>query len=287
MKVSFWGVRGSIPTTRRDCLGYGGNTSCIEVSREGGRSLVLDCGTGARDLGERLVEQQVSEVDVLLSHLHIDHLMALPFFAPAHDPRVRLSITVPAFSADEALEKLTRYLGGPLHPVRLDYMASEVRIDATRPGEVLDRAGFEVRSCALNHPGGSLSYRVSADGRSFAYVTDTAPLAPHGTGLSGGEAPTPAEQRLIEHVRDADLVVFDTMFSRDEYLERMSWGHAYPEYALQICEAAGVKRLGLFHHLPTATDDRLDALGEYWKQQDTPVEVFVSREGLTLDLGHP
>ena len=285
MNVTFWGVRGSIPTPDIDHMRWGGNTSCLEVSVPGEPPLILDCGTGVRRLGERIAQAGGTRADILLSHVHIDHVVGLPFFAPLHVPDVSVTVTVPAFSDEEASDKITRYLNGTLHPLRLCDLSCNLAIAGMRPGETFKRAGFDVTACALNHPGGSLAYRIERGGRSFCYVTDTAPLAPYGEGIAAGKDMTPGEERVSAFLDGADFVVFDTMFSESEYVERMTWGHAYPEYAVALCAASNVKTLCLFHHLPAADDTRMDALARHWQSVPGPLRVVVAREGETVEVG--
>ena len=143
---------------------------------------------------------------------------------------------------------------------------------------------------ALNHPGGALGYRISRRdpgkaGVSLAYMTDTAPFARPGEGVAADQPPTAAEARIVTFLSGCDTVLYDTMYDYPEYLEKMTWGHSYPEYAVALCRAAGVKRLVLFHHLPDASDDYLDALEARWSSHEEPT-VVVAKEGSTVGLPH-
>ncbi|MCB9676007.1 MAG: MBL fold metallo-hydrolase [Alphaproteobacteria bacterium] len=251
-----------------------------------GPPLVLDCGTGARALGFKLVGQPVREMDLLFSHFHMDHVFGFPFFIPIYTPGYNVRISIPAFSEDEARQKLGRYLNGVYHPTRLRELPANVEFIPIRPGKAYRRGVFDVKGLQLNHPGGSVGYRIEADGQSFAYITDTAPFARPGEGVDAGEPPTAAESRVIEFLRDCDMVVYDTMFDHDEYLEKMTWGHSYPEYADALCRAAGVKTLVLFHHLPDASDEMMDALEAKWAGASNPA-VIVAREGATVEVQQP
>jgi phosphoribosyl 1,2-cyclic phosphodiesterase len=276
--VTFWGVRGSIPTPGELTQRWGGNSSCIEVRQDGLPPLVLDCGTGARRLGMKLIAEPARELYLLFTHLHMDHVFGLPFFIPIYAPGYQVHIAVPAFSDEEAREKLGRYMNGVYHPTRIGDLPSQVSFRAVRPSRPFDAGGFSVTGVQLNHPGGSVGYRVEHDGRSVAYMTDTAPFAKPGEGVAADEAPTKAEQRIIDFLRDAKLVIYDTMFEFSEYLEKMTWGHSYPEYAVALCRAAGVETLVLFHHLPDASDEHLDQLEARWAGHSSP-RVIVAREG--------
>ena len=283
MKVRFWGVRGSIPvpgiTTRR----YGGNTSCLEVIDKEGGPLILDCGTGARSLGRDLVLRQEREVEILFTHFHMDHLFGFPFFGPIFSPNCKVNVAVPAYSGVDAQDKLGRYLNGIYHPLRIHEIAARLCFQGVRPGRPFERGSFEISGVSLNHPGGSCGYRITSGGRTVVYLTDTAPLARPDEGLCAGKAPPPPERRVLEAMAGADLVIMDTMFSWDEYLEKMTWGHAYPEYAVKMGVEAGARRICLFHHAPDSTDDQLDELAARWADHDGP-PVFLAREGMTVDL---
>lgn len=282
MKVRFWGVRGSIPTPGAHTARWGGNSSCVEVTHDDA-VLVLDCGTGARNLGRDLFSRNTRELDLLFTHFHMDHLFGFPFFGPLYAPHFKVRVSVPAFSEEEARQRLARFANGIYHPVRVRELPGELTFHPITPGRTFQRGPFDVLGVRLNHPGGSVGYRVEVDGQVMLYVSDTAPLARLGEGAAAGATPPAAERRLLEAMQDADVVVFDTMFSFDEYLEKMTWGHAYPEYAVQLCELANVKHLVLFHHAPDASDDELDALAEKWAAHQS-LRVTLAREGGVVDL---
>lgn len=244
---------------------------------------MLDAGTGARALGRDLFSRATREIDVLFTHFHMDHVFGFPFFGPVYAPGYQVRVNVPAFSAEEARERLARYSNGVYHPVRLRELPADVTFAAVQPGRMFERGPFRITGIRLNHPGGSVGYRIEAGDDVFVYVTDTAPLARPGEGAAAGQAPSTTEQALLDALQDADLVAFDTMFSFDEYLEKMTWGHSYPEYAVALSKLADVKHLVLFHHAPDATDDDLDDLAAAWEPHRSP-RVTLAREGDVLDL---
>ncbi len=278
LEIRFWGVRGSIPTPGEHTRRWGGNTSCLEIRENGAPPIVLDCGTGARELGRKLLSEPGRELFLLFSHFHMDHVYGFPFFLPIYTPGYRIHVTVPAYSADEAREKIARYLNGVYHPTRLRELPSQVDFEAVRPGPAFQCGPFEVKALALNHPGGSLGYRIEVGGKSMAYLTDTAPFARPGEGVAAGQQEIPRESKVLAFLKDCDVVVYDTMFDEHEYLEKMTWGHSYPEYAASICRAAGVKHLVLFHHAPERTDEEVDARAEKWSSYEG-MRVTCAKEG--------
>jgi len=239
-------------------------------------------GTGARGLGKLLLEQGEKEVFVLLSHTHMDHLYALPFFAPVFDAGCRVHIGVPAASAEDAFERISNYLNGVFHPLRMDDLAG-VQFHGLPAGASFDVGPYSVQTLRLVHPGGVLGFRASFGGRSVCYVTDTGPLAPLGEGIMAGDEPTSMEADFLELIGGADLLVMDATFEAEEYASKVSWGHSYPEYAVEVARLAGVHKVALFHHSPDATDDMLDAVSAKWSSFTEP-EVIVAKEGLSVSL---
>jgi len=283
VKVSFWGVRGSIPVPGKDMLRYGGDTACVEVSVPGAPSLVLDCGTGARRLGMEMLGRTCREMYLAFTHFHIDHVLGFPFFDPIFAPSFELGLVLPCYRPEEARALLSQFLNGVFHPLRVPDVPAKMNLTSMFPTRAASCPPYELRAVAMNHPGGACGYRVEHGGKALAYFTDTAPFAKPDEGVMVGQEPTPAEARIIEAMEGADLLIFDTMFSREAYLEKMSWGHAYPEYAAALARAAGVPELYLFHHAPNATDDVLDEVARRWADSSDPV-VRLAREGGIVDL---
>jgi len=262
---------------------YGGHTACVHVSAPGAPTMVFDCGTGARGLGRELLEQGVEDITILFSHTHMDHLFALPYFDPILTPRCSVTLAVPATSNIGARNKINRYLNGVFHPLREDDLGAKVQFQAVEPDSVFRQGPWSVRTLRLVHPGGTLGYRLSLEDRSVCYLTDTGPLAAPGEGVVVGEEPEPREEELLALLKDADLLIMDAMFTKEEYLEKMTWGHCYPEYVVAVAKAAGVKRVALFHHNPDASDADMDEIAARWAGHTSPT-VFPAQEGMVVDL---
>jgi phosphoribosyl 1,2-cyclic phosphodiesterase len=272
--VRFWGVRGTVPCPGAGTLRYGGNTSCVEV-RRGGDRLILDGGTGLRNLGKALqAEARPVSTHLLFSHTHFDHIAGLPFFQPAYDGRNRLELwnghlRRQGHRLEEVLHTL---LQSPFFPVPLGIMHACLAFHDFEAGDVLRPFdGLEIRTGPLNHPGGATGYRLASGGRTVCYVTDTEHRE--------GEGPDPDVLRLIE---GADLVIYDATYTDEEYGRYRGWGHSTWQEGVRLCEAAGARRLVTFHHDPEHTDDCLDRIGD--ALDAALAGSLVAREGLEIRL---
>ena len=248
---------------------HGGNTSCVEV-RCGESVLVLDAGSGLRALGSALVAEGCREVDLFLSHSHVDHVLGLPFFAYAFQPGNRLRIWSGHQGEGGTTEGAVRHLmSSPLFPVSPDIFAADVSFHDFRAGEALQPTpGVAIRTAPLRHPDGATGYRIEHGGRAVCYVTDTE----HEPG-----APDANVTGLIE---GADVVIYDAMFCDDELARHRGWGHSTWEEGARLCRAAGVGTYVIFHHSPERDDEALARI-EAAARQQLPGSV-AAREGLTL-----
>ncbi len=273
VRIRFWGTRGSIPTPGQRTVRYGGNTACVEVRAADGSLLVLDAGTGLRELGLSLNGAGPLEMELLLSHLHWDHIQGIPFFRPAYDPTTRIRIHGPA-QQRPLHDMLGVGMDDPFFPVNLDGIPAQLVIDDLASDGQVRLGAFDVRATKVFHPAPCLAYRVEADGRALVYATDTEDP------FSGRENP------VIALATGADTLVHDA-----QYLERdfkPTWGHSTIDTAVDVALRAGVRRLVLYHHDPDRTDDALDLIGvEAQKrahESDPGLEVVVAKEGLALEV---
>ena len=267
--VRFWGVRGSIASPGPDTVRYGGNTPCVEL-RCGEALLVLDAGTGLRPLGEALARQGAVDLDLLLTHSHLDHICGLPFFAPAFDPNSCVRLWAGHLTPDHGLRSVLRgMMSAPLFPVPVEVFTADCSFRDFQGGETLAlKPGVTVRTARLNHPDGAVGYRVEFAGRSVCYVTDTEHPA---TGRDPG---------VLALVRGADLLIYDSTYSDAEYPARVGWGHSTWQECVRLAEEAGVGRAVIFHHDPSRTDAQLDAIAV--AAEAMRPGTLVAREGMVL-----
>ena len=271
LTVRFWGVRGSIACPSPAYVGFGGNTSCVEV-RAGGRILILDAGTGVRPLGKLLQREGVREADVLFSHTHWDHVNGFPFFAPAFHPDHAFRVFAGHLAEEGGIrEAIAGHMHEPMFPVPLDVMKARLSFTDFRAGEILDLGpGVRARTAPLNHPNGATAYRIEHGGRSVCYVTDTE------------HVPGRPDENVLGLIAGADLVIYDSTYTDAELPARAGWGHSTWQEGLRLVRRSGARRLVVFHHDPDHDDEVMAGIErELAAESDGGI---VAREGLELEL---
>jgi phosphoribosyl 1,2-cyclic phosphodiesterase len=271
--VRFWGVRGSVACSAPDIIRYGGNTSTLEIWC-GDQLLIFDAGTGLRYLGNTLITRKGLKAKLFLTHTHFDHVCGMPFFKPAFVPSNEFEIWAGHLLPKHTIRyALTELMMAPLFPVPLEIFQCKLSFHDFKAGETLrPYPDVEVQTSPLNHPNGATGYRVNYKGRSICYLTDT-------EHRQGG-----IDQAIIGLIRGADLVVYDGMYTDDEYKNRVGWGHSTWQEGARLCEAANVGQYCVFHHDPDHNDDFMD---EVARQVATlrPGSI-VAKEGMVLRPGN-
>jgi phosphoribosyl 1,2-cyclic phosphodiesterase len=273
-EIRSWGVRGSIASPGRMTAGVGGNTSSVEV-RCGDTRILLDAGTGLRELGDALLAEGPVDATLLLSHLHWDHIQGLPFFVPLYLPSTRLRICGPRGDGGSLGDVLAQQMGSPCFPVAFQDLPSRVETRELREGERLRVGCAEVTVAKLNHPGGVLGYRIESDGISMVYATDT-------------EHYRCVDPKLRNLARDADVLVYDAQYTPKEYRgddgpAKVGWGHSTWESGVELARAANVRQLVLFHHDPKRGDHAVEEIEA--RARALFVNTRAAREGMALELG--
>ena len=278
MHARFWGTRGSLAAPGPDTIRYGGNTSCIEVRPSDGSLVILDSGTGIRALGISLNGSIPKRIDILLSHLHLDHLEGLGFFAPLWDPSTELHIWGPPSPTRSLSDRIAQYLSPPLFPVRLAEIPAQLELhDAPEEGWTLGSATVSARP--IIHQGPTVGYRIEEDGKALAYLTD------HEPALAADLTSVPAEWVSGYAIAaGADVLIHDCQYTEAEYPDRAGFGHSSTQHVASFAKIAGARRLILFHHDPNHTDQELELLCDQVRQLWDGGTVELAREGEVIDL---
>jgi phosphoribosyl 1,2-cyclic phosphodiesterase/CheY-like chemotaxis protein len=297
--LRFWGVRGSIPTPGPSTVVYGGNTSCVEF-RGDGELIILDAGTGIRPLGAQLASEfkgRPLDLTLLISHTHWDHIQGFPFFAPSYNPKNQIRVLAYE-GAQRGLEAtLASQMESPYFPISMQEMPGNITVHELKDmsfqlGKVRIEATF------LNHPGVCAGYRLYSSDGSIAYLPDHEPFQrfkAHVAGKNGADGEQTqlfakqCDEKLIEFIRGADVVVLDSQYEEHEYSQHVGWGHSCVDDSVALAASAQVKRLILFHHDPNHDDaqiarmvSRAQGLAD---QLGSKMQVDAAREGLEISIG--
>ena len=283
MRVELLGVRGSVPVPGESTARYGGNTACVRTTLSDGTTLILDAGTGIRALD---VRPESGEIHILVTHLHLDHIQGLLFFAPFFDSEAEIVVWGPPPETPPLRDMLARYLSSPLSPIEIRELPARVSFRAF-PLEGCSIGSATVQAARVLHRGVTLGYRIDDGAASVCYLPDHEPAL--------GKPLASAEDQWISGLalaRDASLLIHDGQFSDEAYSAHVGWGHSSVSDALLFALRAEADRVLLFHHDPAHADDRLDALGEwaaeYWGScGGGPGAVALAQEGRTLDVPGP
>lgn len=268
--VRFWGVRGSIATSDADTARYGGNTSSLEI-RCGERCVLLDGGTGLRYVGNELMsEGKPIDADLFLTHTHFDHVAGIPFFTPFFVPgnkfRIRAGHLLPEMTIQQVLQEL---MMAPLFPVPPEIFQADIEYKDFECGASIDLGDdIVIRTAPLNHPNGATGYRIEYNGRAICYITDTE------------HVPGELDQNILGLIQDADIVVYDSMFTEEEFTSRVGWGHSTWEAGADLCDAGNVGTFVVFHHDPDHNDEFMDGVAKAAAERRPG--TIVAREGMVL-----
>jgi phosphoribosyl 1,2-cyclic phosphodiesterase len=249
LTARIWGARGSLPACSGQASSFGCATPCIEV-RCGGRTFVLDAGSGIFPLGQELLAGDARQVDLLFTHCHYDHIEGLPFFRPLHSrdwtARIWSGHLAGRMSTEEMIEE---YMRQPYFPVGPNCFTADLRFEDFAAGDVIAAGdGVTIRTIGLNHPGGAVGYRFDYRGRSFCLITDTE------------HVPGKLDETIVSFIAGADVVVYDSAYSDEEFKAYLGYGHSTWQEGARLCDAAGAGQLIAFHHQPEKTDAVLESV---------------------------
>lgn len=283
MRATYFGVRGSCPCSSDQHRRYGGNTSCVLVEVDGEPPLIIDLGTGLRALGNHLqapleVIDTPLQATVLLTHLHYDHILGLPFFSPLRHPDSVLDMYGPSQEATTLHDQLDALVRPPYFPIRLGDFGGKLRFHDLDGSDDFTIGGIKVKARSIPHRGHTLGFRLEAEGRVLAYVSDHQAPADLRT----------VDRNVLELCDGADLVLHDAQYTEEEFRTASDWGHSTANFAVRVARASGASRLSLFHHDPAHTDREIDQMllaAQQMASEPPMVEVTAAAEGTSIDLG--
>lgn len=298
--VRFWGVRGSIPSPGKETSGYGGNTSCVEV-RVGDQIIILDAGSGIRRLGQSLMKEVSDrglQVTMLITHTHWDHIQGFPFFVPAYHPRVNIRILGCEGAVHGLRGALFEQMQTAFFPVGLNQMATHLTFEEMDDMQFDLGSSVKVRTMFANHPGICLGYRLSTPNGDIVYLPDHEAYercelerqkAEKDNSFTGLEYARLQDEKVVEFLRGAEVVIADSQYDAIEYPSRRGWGHTCADDTVQLAARAGAKRVYLFHHDPDHDDEKIETMVASAQEAaagiDSTIKVSAAREGETITLG--
>jgi phosphoribosyl 1,2-cyclic phosphodiesterase len=280
VRARVWGCRGSLAAPGPETVRYGGNTSCVEIRLSDDRLIVIDAGTGVRGLGVAMGRNRPDRIDLLLTHLHLDHIEGLGFFTPIWDPSCEIHIWGPASPLHTLKEDIARYFSPPLFPVHLDDIPSDLHFhDSTDTDWELGTA--KITAERVTHPGPTVGYRVEENGKVLTYISDHEPAL----GVDLGTA-SPDWISGYSLAQGADVLLHDAQYTEEEYPERVGWGHSSIHHTVTFALIAKVRRLLMFHHDPLHSDAQLEAMlvqaRDFWGEERDGLEL--SFEGMEIEV---
>jgi len=279
MKIKFWGTRGSIPVSGREFLKYGGSTTCLEIIDKNNDSIIVDCGTGVKDLGKEFIKKNINKIFIVFTHQHWDHILGFPFFAPIYDDKNEIIITGCSYTTDDVRAIVSKIMQPPGFPVKFEEIDAKFKFMAMEKNGIKIN-NIEIIPIELSHPNGGFGYKFIEDGKTVVFLTDNELRYTHPGGRSFDE--------YVEFSRGADLLIADADYTDSEYEYRRTWGHSTWRDALELAISSAVKKLILFHHNQNRTDKQIDIIvndcNREIRKAGLKIKCFGAMEGKTISI---
>ena len=276
--VDFWGVRGSVPSPGPTTTRYGGNTSCVSITADD-KILILDAGTGIRNLGSAIISKPDLEIFVIVTHSHWDHIQGFPFFTPIYQPNRPVHMFPTLHKKNVVLASLIDQMDGAHFPITPDQVPN-FNFVTENPLEFLESNGFHLEMVPMNHPGKAFGYKITIDDKVICYFTDNEIDPPYEKSIELNE--------LTNQCRNADILIHDAQYTEDDMPLKHGWGHSLISQVTELGKSAEVKNLVYYHHDPERTDDLLDKelekAAKTLKANGSSVQPYFAYEGLKLTL---
>jgi ribonuclease BN (tRNA processing enzyme) len=278
--IRCWGSRGSISVSGEKFLKYGGDTTCLEVVSNNDDLVILDAGTGIRELGNKLVSEGDKRViNILLTHAHWDHLAGFPFFKPIYMQDTKIRIYGPLSTQESLKSIISKTMSHPYFPIEFEDISAEITFHEMAQSKV-EIGSFKVDSVPLSHPNQGFGYKFIEDGKSFVFITDNELTHEHVGGKGFDD--------YVEFSKEADLLIHDAEYTPEEYKLTKGWGHSVYLDTLNMALKANVRRFGLFHINQERTDEAEDSLVEDCKriisEKESTLECFAVASGMEIEL---
>lgn len=279
MRLTFYGVRGSIPAPGPEFVKYGGNTACVHIELDDGTDIILDAGTGIKKLGQKMVNED-RDINILLTHNHWDHIQGFPFFAPIYQPGRNIFVT-PGMTKFDEDDAVLQQMSGSYFPVHYQSLQSNIQLTPIPKGQNTWKIGSATISRhPMNHPGSGSSYVIEADGSKVAYITDNELYPPY-------RKETDFLQ-WVNFAMNADLIIHDAQYVVSDMPAKSGWGHSVAEEAVKLAMACRAKRIALYSHDHIRTDDDIEKIESHCNEvvsiAEADLNLFAAAEGLEIDF---
>jgi len=298
MRIKFWGTRGSIPTPGKSTVRYGGNTPCVELRLPNDELIILDAGTGIRNLGDALIEKGESiKAHLLISHPHWDHIQGFPFFKPAFISGNEFTFIGGETDKVTLQKMIADQMNKIYFPVQLNELKAALKFRRVEEEE-LKICNATIKTIYVNHPSFAIGYRITHGGKTIVYISDNEPfdrqvalairnveevIIDQYSRVDGDP-----NQRIFDFVNGADVLIHDATYTPEEYVDRVGWGHSHYLFTLKVAAEGNVKRLILFHHDPSHSDDKVDDILKKCQKEihnrHYKFDCLAAAEGLELEI---